>query len=451
MVCDDGSETEDSSNDEDEESEATTTPTTVSSQLDSTNPIISTTTTTTTSASDTNITPSSSAESGSGEAEKKEEKDKKKEGKGQDSKEEGPEDKGDPEMAPVYLQRLLPIFTEIYHSSLAPALRKESLRLMRKMCRYISTKCLQELCQEATPTDPTHPLFLARISEVLAAVMETEDDHESHLSALHIMQDLLGKNRAAFDEQFVRLGLPNKIAALGGLLESETAQEAAADAEEGVAKEPEATEEMDASREGEGTAKEAKAKEGTTKEAKEGTAKEGKANEAKAKEGTANEGTANEGTANEEAGEEASPPAPSTDENKPPTEEKVCLEDATEIVANTPYQWRDWCVVRSRDCLYLWNDYCLIELSNVSNGWFRFLVDSRLATMYSSGSTEGGPDSYGELRRGGGVGGGWEGEGEKEAKKPMCTFPIVFYVLNKVTFICGYKFYYLCICVATLV
>lgn len=78
-------------------------------------------------------------------------------------------------------------------------------------------------------------------------------------------------------------------------------------------------------------------------------------------------------------------------------EEKAFLEDASEALVGVPYQWRDWCVVRSRDCLYLWNDYCVIELSNVSNGWFRFLVDNRLATMYSSGSTEGGPDSYGEL------------------------------------------------------
>ena len=29
----------------------------------------------------------------------------------------------DPEMAPVYLKRLLPVFTELFHSSLAPPLR----------------------------------------------------------------------------------------------------------------------------------------------------------------------------------------------------------------------------------------------------------------------------------------------------------------------------------------
>ncbi len=33
------------------------------------------------------------------------------------------EDKGDPEMAPLYLKRLLPVFAELFHSSLAPPLR----------------------------------------------------------------------------------------------------------------------------------------------------------------------------------------------------------------------------------------------------------------------------------------------------------------------------------------
>ncbi len=34
-----------------------------------------------------------------------------------------PEDSGDPEMGPVYLKRLLPVFAELFHSSLAPPLR----------------------------------------------------------------------------------------------------------------------------------------------------------------------------------------------------------------------------------------------------------------------------------------------------------------------------------------
>jgi len=37
-----------------------------------------------------------------------------------------------------------------------------------------------------------------------------------------------------------------------------------------------------------------------------------------------------------------------------------------------------------------------LELSNGSNGWFRFILDGKLATMYSSGSPEGGSDSSGK-------------------------------------------------------
>ncbi len=74
----------------------------------------------------------------------------------------------------------------------------------------------------------------------------------------------------------------------------------------------------------------------------------------------------------------------------------VDCEDAPDLTTHTAYHWREWYVVKSRDCLYLWNEYTAIELSKVSNGWFRFLVDDKLATMYSSGTTEGGPDAFGE-------------------------------------------------------
>ena len=76
--------------------------------------------------------------------------------------------------------------------------------------------------------------------------------------------------------------------------------------------------------------------------------------------------------------------------------------------------------MRGRDCLYLWSDSAALELSNGSNGWFRFILDGKLATMYSSGSPEGGSDSSGELaeeeRRGrGGLDCSGElAEGEKE-------------------------------------
>ena len=86
-------------------------------------------------------------------------------------KEEEEEDKGDPEMAPVYIKRLLPVMAEVFHSSLAPALRKECLRLMKKICRYITSEWLEEISQERDVQLPTFP---AQISEVLAITLENE-------------------------------------------------------------------------------------------------------------------------------------------------------------------------------------------------------------------------------------------------------------------------------------
>ena len=60
----------------------------------------------------------------------------------------------------------------------------------------------------------------------------------------------------------------------------------------------------------------------------------------------------------------------------------------TALQINHAYQWKDWNVVRSIDCLYIWNEFSALELANESNGWFRFVINDRLATMYSSGSPE---------------------------------------------------------------
>lgn len=73
------------------------------------------------------------------------------------------------------------------------------------------------------------------------------------------------------------------------------------------------------------------------------------------------------------------------------------VEDAKEIVQGKAYHWHDWSICRGRDCLYVWSDSAALELSNGSNGWFRFILDGKLATMYSSGSPEHGNDSSGNV------------------------------------------------------
>ena len=237
---------------------------------------------------------------------------------------------------------------------------------------------------ESLQTEPTsqQPPFSAQISEVLAVALDNDDDMDSQMAALHIVGDLLSKNGAAFDEQFTRLGIPAKILLL--------AKDAPVEEEAG-------NDETDAGKEAAGT----DMKEATKKET---DAKREKKETSSAK-GQSSEDSSEvvvippEGTSVDKEGESSNPAtmvlhAHIHTLDHLPTEE---LEDAPELDNHTPYQWRDWYVVKSRDCLYLWNEFCAIELSKVSNGWFRFLADNKLATMYSSGNTEGGPDSFGEL------------------------------------------------------
>ena len=51
--------------------------------------------------------------------------------------------------------------------------RKESLRVLRKMCRYMTKEWLVELCDEV-PADLQRSPFTASVSEVLVVVLENE-------------------------------------------------------------------------------------------------------------------------------------------------------------------------------------------------------------------------------------------------------------------------------------
>lgn len=93
------------------------------------------------------------------------------------------------------------------------------------------------------------------------------------------------------------------------------------------------------------------------------------------------------------AGPQETTPEPEVEMNQSGEEQR--MEDAREVLVGRAYHWRDWCICRGRDCLYVWSDAAALELSNGSNGWFRFILDGKLATMYSSGSPEGGTDTSG--------------------------------------------------------
>ncbi|XP_016382451.1 E3 ubiquitin-protein ligase HECTD1 isoform X7 [Sinocyclocheilus rhinocerous] len=213
--------------------------------------------------------------------------------------EEGSEPKGDPEMAPIYLKRLLPVFAQTFQQTMLPSIRKASLALIRKMVHYSSEVLLKEVCD----SDAGHNLPTVLV-EITATVLDQEDDDDGHLLALQIIRDLVDKGGDVFLDQLARLGVINKVSTLAGP------------------------------------------------------------------------------TSDDENEEEAKP-----------EKDDETQEDAKEVQQGKPYHWRDWSIIRGRDCLYIWSDAAALELSNGSNGWFRFILDGKLATMYSSGSPEGGSDS----------------------------------------------------------
>lgn len=83
--------------------------------------------------------------------------------------EEFTEPKGDPEMAPVYLRRLLPVFCATFQSTMLPSVRKASLSLIKKMVHYIQPELLIETCS----SDKTGGCG-AMLVEVIANVLDNE-------------------------------------------------------------------------------------------------------------------------------------------------------------------------------------------------------------------------------------------------------------------------------------
>ncbi|XP_014635918.1 PREDICTED: E3 ubiquitin-protein ligase HECTD1 isoform X5 [Ceratotherium simum simum] len=209
------------------------------------------------------------------------------------------EPKGDPEMAPIYLKRLLPVFAQTFQQTMLPSIRKASLALIRKMIHFCSEALLKEVCD----SDVGHNLPTVLV-EITATVLDQEDDDDGHLLALQIIRDLVDKGGDIFLDQLARLGVISKVSTLAG---------------------PSSDDE--------------------------------------------------------------------NEEDSKPEKEDEPQEDAKELQQGKPYHWRDWSIIRGRDCLYIWSDAAALELSNGSNGWFRFILDGKLATMYSSGSPEGGSDS----------------------------------------------------------
>uniref|UniRef100_A0A336LX55 E3 ubiquitin-protein ligase n=1 Tax=Culicoides sonorensis TaxID=179676 RepID=A0A336LX55_CULSO len=225
---------------------------------------------------------------------------------GQTDGSENNEPRGDPEMAPIYLKFFLPVFCKTFQNTMLASVRRSSLGLIKKMVQYVQPELLTDLC--ATENNQNLGTLLV---EVIASVLDNEDDEDGHLAVLIIIEEIMSKTKDEFLDHFARLGVFSKVQALIGTTSDIEVEQI-------------------------------KSQEETPKTSKD-----------------------------------------SVD----------IVEDAKDILSGRAYHWRDWSICRGRDCLYVWSDSAALELSNGSNGWFRFILDGKLATMYSSGSPENGNDS----------------------------------------------------------
>lgn len=240
-----------------------------------------------------------------------------------------PEMRGDPEMVPVYLKSLLPIFCQLYLNTMIRTVRKSTLNLIRKMIHLVEPDQMNQLI-ESTPSFP--PL----VCELVSNVLESEEDDDSAMSALQIISDLMLKQKEIFIEHLVKLGVLNRVRSMANSNETRGCD----------------------------------------------PQKRSDSNIANNSESTTTTTNTNTNTTTTSSNEDSGDPNSVSN-----------AEDANEIQLGRPYHWRDWNIIRGRDCLYIWSDVAAIELSNGSNGWFRFILDGKLATMYSSGSPEGTTDS----------------------------------------------------------
>lgn len=261
------------------------------------------------------------------------------------------EPRGDPEMAPIYLKLFLPVFCRTFQGTMLGSVRRASLGLIKKMVQYAQSGVLKGLCEPqmqlepATVTGTNAQNLGTLLVEVVASVLDNEDDDDGHLVVLNIIEELMSKTQDEFLDHFARLGVFSKVQAL-----------------------------MEPDNETNDTIT-------TTVVHTSSNAITASAEDQQLQSGSSG--------INSSAQQLQQQTTSATED---------AMEDAKEILQGKAYHWHEWSICRGRDCLYVWSDSAALELSNGSNGWFRFILDGKLATMYSSGSPENGNDSSGRGR-----------------------------------------------------
>jgi len=93
------------------------------------------------------------------------------------------EPRGDPEMAPVYLKLLLPIFCRTFQGSMLSSVRRASLGLIKKIVQYAHPSVLKSICiksDEATTSIAAQNVGNL-LTEVIASVLDSEVNVKTNL------------------------------------------------------------------------------------------------------------------------------------------------------------------------------------------------------------------------------------------------------------------------------
>ncbi|XP_073824556.1 ubiquitin fusion-degradation 4-like isoform X2 [Musca autumnalis] len=292
------------------------------------------------------------------------------------------EPRGDPEMAPVYLKLFLPMFCRTFQGTMLSSVRRASLGLIKKMVQYANPQVLKGLCNSQPDTLSVDAAVVAISSncnlgtllvEVVASVLDNEISYSWPTLWYPSCNGMLRPVRyAAGQASDPRYIIPS----------SETKAEYRDD-DDGHLVVLTIIEELMNKTQDEFLDHFARL--GVFSKVQSLLESENEADSVKhANISATSNAPADEATAGA-TGHQQQAPADT-------------MEDAKEILQGKAYHWHEWSICRGRDCLYVWSDSAALELSNGSNGWFRFILDGKLATMYSSGSPENGNDSSGRGR-----------------------------------------------------
>ncbi|CAD6199393.1 unnamed protein product [Caenorhabditis auriculariae] len=295
------------------------------------------------------------------------------------------------------LQQLLPIFCEIFQKSLNANVRRTSLSLLRKIVEHSDLKqaASNDTSIRSSPADIS--AGAESLVAVVVSVLDQEDDHEGQEQVLLILSSLLRKDSEFWVTELVRLGVFERVKAMA----KEPPRGFDDQNEEDLSMEDTTARISSLSRSTASTPSIAMEAEIEQRATPIGAGDENE-RERVAMLNIAVESDGDLVTATQtppptvEVGEvEATISAPRQSSASAILNVVSKLSGSSSaadkkykmnLVPGVAYRWKEWRISRGTESLFVWSDVLLIELAFDSNGWFRYLVDNEVHTMYVSGT-----------------------------------------------------------------